>query len=159
MAVPFATVRAEMQMSDMLAAEVTQFPGSTVTFSNELPGGGQAANLNCGKTPPEEVASYYKAKLTEKGYTINLITDGLNIVALKGERQVLVDFENENGETVVTLVLNTGETDMTMSSGQTPTAPGMPTMPAMPGAMPQMPNIADGSRDAGPHGHARSRPG
>ena len=154
---PVTAARAEMQMPEAMAAEVTQYPGSTVVLSQELPGGNLAANLNCGKATQEEVANYYKAKLTEKGYTANVINNGTGIVAFQGERKVMVGFENENGDTVVTLVLYNGEEGAATSSGQMPSSPGMPAMPgapgmpsmpgapgmpSMPGTMPQMPTSA-----------------
>lgn len=133
MAVPMASARAQQQMLPAMADELTQYPGSTVELSTQVPGGNLLTKLNCGKATPEEVGIYYKAKLTEKGWAITPLQGSPGFVGIKGEKQVMVDFESENGSTVVSMVMIGGGTDMITSGGQ---APGVPSMP---GTMPQMP--------------------
>ena len=155
-AVPIASAQAQQQMLPAMADELTQYPGSTVEVSTQVPGGNLLTNLNCGKATPEEVAAYYKAKLTEKGYMITAVSGSSGFVGIKGETQVMVNFESENGNTVVSLAMIGGGADTTtsgmpstpgtmpqmpMSPQAAPTAPAMPTMPMAPAA-PAMPGAA-----------------
>jgi hypothetical protein len=136
LAAPMTTARAGMQMPEALAAIVPQYPGSTVILSHALPGGPNIANLNCGKASQQEVSDFYKAKLAEKGFSVNGVPSGPTLLAVKGKQNVMVDFDTENGATIVVLTLTGGES--AASGGQMPSAPGMPSMPGAPG-MPSMP--------------------